>query len=357
MEPRHIHTWLPWQYRLLLTFAVVAGIIYAQTQYDLARSFFKEGDAAYYQNTPSDLLRAENYYTQGLLYGSATPDHYFRLGHAASRSGNYEYVRLGLSGALAVGYEHPSLDTLRSMDWNPALTPLNPTIRPLAGTAAPDPALLTTWEQSKLPGDLKDAGFRYLWLPNEGWLDTLTDVQRELAFKNPSFYVRLYEGLSYSLYEAVGEQRLATYGFSPEDFAAFEATPLPPGITEQTIILNPTPGQLASRPDVVALYGVHADGKTPAEKQAIFAELKVLRQVILPTDLNAEQQAHLQKWLTTFDPGDFPDGIESVVLHEAWISSLSATQQQQLRDPEHYKPLAWQVNFYYEIYGLYDVQR
>lgn len=350
-------TWLPMKYYLLPAVLVVAGLVYFKSQQDLGEMLFKEGDSRYF-NAPAfthdfatqQLLLAEDYYSRGLDYKATTPDRYFRLGHAATASGNYERVRLGFQQAIAGQYNDPILQRLIEQGWSSELDVYSPTHE------LPDTSALIDWQMAALPGDLRAAGYEYLWVPHR-WIDGLTDIERELVLRNVDFYIPLIEGFNYNLYQAVGDQQVATSGFLPEDFETFQNYELPAPLPENTIILNPVEGLLSTRQDVIGIYGVYANGQSTQEKERLFKELKILQQVVHPDALTSLQQAKLRTWLETFDPGDLPADIEYVVLHEAWLNSLSAESQAKLRDPALYEPLDWQVNFYYEIYTLYHVNR
>lgn len=343
------------KYYLLPAVLVVAGLMYFKSQQDLGELLFKEGDSRYFNAlahshdfATQQLLLAEDYYSRGLDYKATTPDRYFRLGYAATASGNYESVRSGFQQAMAGQHSDPILQRLVEQGWSSELDVYSP------ASELQEASPLINWQTAALPGDLRAAGYEYLWVPHR-WIDALTDIERELVLKNADFYITLIEGFNYNLYQAVGDQRLVTFGFLPADFETFQNYDLAAPLPENAIILNPGEGFLSTRQDVIEIYGVYANGQSAQEKERLFKELKILQQVVHPADLTSVQQAQFHTWLESFDPADLPAEIEYVVLHEAWLNSLSAESQAKLRDPALYEPLDWQVNFYYEIYVLYQV--
>ncbi|WP_119065252.1 hypothetical protein [Aggregatilinea lenta] len=174
---------------------------------------------------------------------------------------------------------------------------------------------LTRWYVTGYPGDLRDAGARYLYA-SRTWLDSLSPDQQQTLL-TARYYLRLPLDADHALFVAVGDERttLDTL-FSPtyaRAYAAYDGPMTPVLLLPDGIAVNPYA--------VLKLVGDRLQDRpaTEQEKDDLFGVIKaVTEEQYLPATFDdPAQQAAFDRWAIGKLPGDLRDaGVDYLLLDQ-----------------------------------------
>jgi hypothetical protein len=216
----------------------------------------------------------------------------------------------------------------------------------LGGSIEPE---MVTWRITGQAGNLRAAGYRYLYLDQDWLANPANPVS---VIQDPTQYRLIQEwrdesaGLSRYLYEIIGDQYTPTGGnwydlLTPTNQSAYNAFTMPIQWTAETLTFNPSTGDVMSGRDrylnELALWVNQVDD--PSAKTTAFILLTLLStaQHEAETSLTFEQAEWLQEWRNSKHPDWLRRiGIDYLLVDTHWLGYLSPSEYEIFHSRDQY---------------------